>query len=94
METDGQTDAQTDEQTGANLMPPNYRHGGIKIMELWFLFSAHCLTNLYICTMFHENIDDRFKVMVDTIFIGKNSKGHNSGQKLSGVMFVFSLYIV
>ena len=25
-------------------------------VELWFLFSAHCLIKLYICNKFHENI--------------------------------------
>ena len=30
------------------------------------LFSAQCLMKLYICTKFDENIDDRFKVKVET----------------------------
>ena len=30
------------------------------MVELWFLFSAYCLKKVYICSMFHENIDDRF----------------------------------
>ena len=33
-----------------------------KMVELWFLFSAHCLVKLYICTKFYENIDDVFKL--------------------------------
>ena len=28
------------------------------MVELWFLFSAYCPMKLYICTKFHENIDD------------------------------------
>ena len=31
-----------------------------KMVELWFLFSAYCSMKLYICSKFHENIDDRF----------------------------------
>ena len=31
-----------------------------KMLELWFLFSAYCPMKLYICSKFHENIDDRF----------------------------------
>ena len=31
-----------------------------KMVELWFLFSAYCPMKLYICSKFHENIDDRF----------------------------------
>ena len=34
-----------------------------KKVELWFLFCAYCLAKLYICSKFHENIDDRFKVI-------------------------------
>ena len=34
-----------------------------KMVELWFLFSAYCPMKLYICSKFHENIDDRFKVI-------------------------------
>ena len=32
-----------------------------KMVELWFLFSAYCPMKLYICSKFHENIDDHFK---------------------------------
>ena len=32
-------------------------------MELCFFFSAHCKMKLYACTKFHENIDDRFKLI-------------------------------
>ena len=28
------------------------------MVELWFLFSAYCPMKLYICSKFHENIDD------------------------------------
>ena len=34
-----------------------------KMVELWFLFSAYYPMKLYICSKFHENIDDRFKVI-------------------------------
>ena len=51
-------------------------------VQLWFLFSAYFLLRLYICTKFHENIDDRFKVIVWTQF----SKGHNSAKNIAGVM--------
>ena len=30
---------------------------------LWFLFSANCPMKLYMCSKFHENFDDRFKVI-------------------------------
>ena len=40
-------------------------------MELWFLFSAHCLIVLYISTKFHENISKGFKVIERTQFQGK-----------------------
>ena len=33
-----------------------------KMVEIWFLFSAYCPMKLYICSKFHENIDDHFKV--------------------------------
>ena len=47
-------------------------------MELRFLFSAHRLMVVYICTKFHENILNGIKVRADMIFIGKISKGRNS----------------
>ena len=34
-----------------------------KMMEVWFLFPAYCLMKLYICLKFHENIEDRCKVI-------------------------------
>ena len=34
-----------------------------KQVELRFLFSARCLVMFYICTKFHENIFDGFKVI-------------------------------
>ena len=37
-------------------------------MELWFLFSAHCLIVFYICTKFNENISKGFKVIEGTQF--------------------------
>ena len=39
-----------------------------KMVELWFLLSAYCPMKLYICSMFHENIDDNFKVTEWTQF--------------------------
>ena len=35
-------------------------------MELWFLFSAHRLMMVYICTKFHENILNGIRVMERT----------------------------
>ena len=34
-----------------------------KMVEVWFLLSAYCPMKLYICSKFHENIDDRFKLI-------------------------------
>ena len=34
-----------------------------KMVELRFLFCANCPIKLHICSKFHENIDDRFKVI-------------------------------
>ena len=34
-----------------------------KMVELWFLFFAYCPVKLFICSKFHENINDRFKVI-------------------------------
>ena len=34
-----------------------------KMVELWFLFSAYFPIKLYVCSKFHENIDDCFKVI-------------------------------
>ena len=33
------------------------------MVELWFLFSAYCPMKLYICSKFHENIDDRLVII-------------------------------
>ena len=42
---------------------PKANNSEKKIVELWFLVSAYGLMQLYICSMFHDNIDDRFKVI-------------------------------
>ena len=42
---------------------PKENNSEKKMVELWFLFSAYCPVNLHICSKFHENIDDRFKVI-------------------------------
>ena len=55
-------------------------------MELQFFYSAHCLTGVYICIKFHENILNGIKDRADTIFIGKISKGHNSAKNVGGVV--------
>ena len=46
---------------------------------------------VYICTKFHENILDGIKVSyrADKIFIGKNSKGHNSMKNVDGFTVLF-----
>ena len=50
--------------------------------ELWFLFSAYCTVKLYICSKFHENIDDHFKVTEWTQLLKLIiSKGHYSAKK-------------
>ena len=41
-------------------------------VELWFLFSAHCLIMLYICTRFCENISRGLGVLVPTLFPLRN----------------------
>ena len=46
---------------------------------------------VYICTKLHENILHNISYRADTIFIGKNSKGHNFFRNGGGVM-VFVLY--
>ena len=48
-----------------------------KMVELWVFFSAYCLMKLYICSKFHENIDE----------------GHNSIIHVDGVKSSFSLHI-
>ena len=45
-----------------NTCIPKENNSEIKMVELWFLFSAYCPIKLYICSMFHENINDHFKV--------------------------------
>ena len=61
---DRRTDRQTDRQ-GQILMPPDYRHGGIKT-ELQFMCSAHCLMVFNFCMNVHENMSSSFKVMERT----------------------------
>ena len=56
-------------------------------MELGFLFSAHSLMMVYICTKFHENILDGYRA--NTIYIAKISKGHNSVENVVGVTILF-----
>ena len=56
-------------------------------MELGFLFSAHRLMMVYICTKFHENILDGYKA--NTIYIAKISKGHKSVENVVGVTVLF-----
>ena len=58
-------------------------------MELRFLFSAHRLMVVYICTKFHENILNGIKVRADMIFMGKISKGHNSISSAHHLMMVY-----
>ena len=49
------------------------------LVELRFLFSAHCLIVVYICIKFYENILDRIKVIERTrLSCVKNLKGHSS----------------
>ena len=38
-------------------------NNSLKMVELWFLFSAYCPMKLYICSKYHENIDDHLKVI-------------------------------
>ena len=45
------------------------------MVELWFLFSTYCLMKLYICSKFHENIDNQFKVIEWIQFETNNFKG-------------------
>ena len=56
-------------------------------MELGFLFSAHRLMMVYICTKFHENILDGYRA--NTIYTAKISKGHNSVENVVGVTVLF-----
>ena len=48
------------------------------LAELWFLFSAHCLIMLYICTKSHENISNISKLWSGHDFWLKITKGYNS----------------
>ena len=41
---------------------------------------------VYICTKFHENILHDISYRVDTIFIGKISKGHYFLKNVGGIM--------
>ena len=56
-------------------------------MEIPFLFSAHSLIVIYICTKFHENILEGIQVMELTQF--QISKGHNSVKNVGGVTVLF-----
>ena len=56
-------------------------------MELGFLFSAHRLMMVYICTKFHENILNGYRA--NTIYIAKISKSHNSVENVVGVTVLF-----
>ena len=59
-------------------------------MKLQFLFSTHCLILVYFCSHFRESIFDGFlSCRVDTVFIGKFSKGHNSLKNVDGVTILF-----
>ena len=49
-------------------------NNSVKMVELRFLISAYCPMKLYICSKFHENIDDRFKV-IEYNFETYNFKG-------------------
>ena len=40
---------------------PKENNSEKRIVELSFLFSSYCPMKLYICSKFHETIDDRFK---------------------------------
>ena len=42
---------------------PKENNSEKNMVKLWFLFSAYCPIQLYIRSKFHENIDDRFKVI-------------------------------
>ena len=56
-------------------------------MEIRFVFSAHRLVLIYICTKFHENILNSSRA--DKIFIGKSSKGYNFIKNITGVTVLF-----
>ena len=49
-------------------------NNSVKMVELRFLICAYCPMKLYICSKFHENIDDRFKV-IEYNFETYNFKG-------------------
>ena len=42
---------------------PKENNSEIQMVEFWFLFSAYCPMKLYVCSKFHENIDDCFTVI-------------------------------
>ena len=62
-------------------------------MELWYLISAYCLTLLYVCIKFHENISKGFRAIEGLLFPYSGfSKGHNSVKNVGRVMvFVFCI---
>ena len=47
---------------------PKENNSEKKMVALWFLFSAYCPMKLNICSKFHENIYDRFKIIEWTRF--------------------------
>ena len=53
--------------------------------DVTFLFFAHRLMVVYICTKFRKNIFDVFKITEVTIFIPKLSKRHYSAKSVGGV---------
>ena len=51
-------------------------HNSIKMyVECRFLFSAHCLIMVYICTKFHENILNGIRVMERTGKVNRRTSG-------------------
>ena len=65
------------------------------MVEIWLLFSAYCPMKPYTCCKFHENIDDRFKVIEWIRFLKLIiSKGHLSAKQCSRSYGSYSLHIV
>ena len=61
--------SQSYEVNAISILNNTKRHNSAKLkLKLWILFSAHHLMKLYICTQFHENIFDSFKVLDLTEF--------------------------
>ena len=63
------------------------------MVGLWFLFSAYCPVKLYICSKFHENVDDRLEFRVDRILKFIISKGHYSAKNSRSYCYC-SLHVV